>query len=185
MMLLRSFKEQKIRIIPKFAYNSKDYRMGQQRTEINNSWPMSEINPETTSKHAMRDHENFYENPGNIVEMQTITIHNFQMRIFLMPTLLLCVCLKMVSWRYGVGRGLIMDCLTDFWNTFYLSRTFGTTYKIPTLHHACQERERKPVAHILVFGWQRFKYLPNQLAPPFLYEALCLTSQTYSLIEAF
>lgn len=49
--------------------------MGQQMTENNNPEPMTEINPENTLNHAMPDHENFYENSENIVEMQTITIH--------------------------------------------------------------------------------------------------------------
>lgn len=85
----------------------------------------------------------------------------------------------------GVGSGLAMDCITDFWSKFYASRTSGTTYKIPTLHHAFQERQWKAVARIVAFGWQRFKYLPIQLAPPFLSEALSMSSQNCSLMETF
>ncbi|XP_029967711.1 uncharacterized protein LOC115403064 [Salarias fasciatus] len=85
----------------------------------------------------------------------------------------------------GIGSGLLMDCLTDFWNNFYASTTSGTTYKIPNLHHASQEEEWKAVARIVAFGWRRFKYLPIQLAPAFLYEALSVPSSTCSLMETF
>lgn len=85
----------------------------------------------------------------------------------------------------GVGSGLVMDCLTDFWANFYASRTSGTTYKSPTLHHAFQEREWKAVARIVAFGWHRFKYLPFEVAPPFLSESLSISSQNCSLMEAF
>jgi len=85
----------------------------------------------------------------------------------------------------GVGSGLVMDCLTDFWSNLYASRTSGTTYKIPTLHHAFQEREWKAVARTLAFGWQRFEYIPVQLAPPFLNEALSISSKNFSHMEVF
>lgn len=85
----------------------------------------------------------------------------------------------------GVGDGVFQDCLTEFWDIFYATRTCGTTYKIPTLHHAYQEREWEAVARIFAIGWVRFGYLPIQLAPPFLKEALSLPSPETSLIEVF
>lgn len=85
----------------------------------------------------------------------------------------------------GVGSGIALDCITDFWSKFYETKTSGTTYKIPDLHHAIQEREWGAVARIVPFGWQRLKYLPIQLAPPFLKEALSLTTKNCSLMEAF
>lgn len=76
--------------------------------------------------------------------------------------------------------------LTDFWGKFYLSRTSGTTFKVPTLHHAYKEREWEAVARIVAFGW-KYKYLPVQLAPPFLLEAFSIhpSTSTCSLMEAF
>ena len=53
------------------------------------------------------------------------------------------------------------------------------------MHHAFQEREWKAVARILAFGWQRFEYIPVQLAPPFLKEALSISSKNCSLMEVF
>lgn len=85
----------------------------------------------------------------------------------------------------GVGSGIIRDCLSDFWTTFYATKTCGTTYKIPSLHHTYQEREWAAVAHNLALGWQRFQYFPVQLAPPFLTEALSLCCSDSNLLEAF
>lgn len=53
------------------------------------------------------------------------------------------------------------------------------------MHHTFQKREWAAVARILAFGWQRFQYLPVQLAPPFLMEALSLSSFDNNLMEVF
>ncbi|XDV27595.1 hypothetical protein PO909_031099 [Leuciscus waleckii] len=85
----------------------------------------------------------------------------------------------------GIGDGVFQDCITEFWDTFFATRTCGTTYKIPTLHHSYQESEWEAVARIFAIGWLRFGYLPIQLAPPFLKEALSLPSPETSLMEVF
>lgn len=83
----------------------------------------------------------------------------------------------LVSWH--------RDCFTEFRDTFFATRTCGTTHKIPTLHHTYQESEWEAVARILASGWLRFGFLPIQLAPPFVKEALSLPSPETSLMEVF
>ncbi|KAL7373939.1 hypothetical protein ABVT39_017773 [Epinephelus coioides] len=140
--------------------------------------PLEVINQEASSNHTSTTSSsvNLYENPENIVEKQTIficTVHclsdmieAFSDENILDANIGFRHVLENGELENGVGSGLVMDCLTDFWSNFYASRTSRTTYKIPTLHHAFQEREWKAVVRILVFGWQRFEYLPVQLAPP-------------------
>lgn len=67
---------------------------------------------------------------------------------------------------------------------FYATKTCGTNYKIPILHHKFQEKEWTAVARILAFGWQKFQFFPVQLAPPFLTEALSLSCSD-NLLEDF
>ena len=112
----------------------------------------------------------FYENPENVVEKQTITIrhvHCIQDMVEAFSdknildanfTLGFRRLLENSELEMGVGSGVIMDCLTDFWSTSFATKTCGNTYK----------REWEAVARIVAFGWQMFKYLPAQLAPPFL-----------------
>ncbi len=47
------------------------------------------------------------------------------------------------------------------------------------------EKEWEAVARIFATGWVHFGYLPIQLAPPFLKEALSLPSPETSLMEVF
>lgn len=139
--------------------------------------------------------EAFFENPENIVEKTIIIIRKthcisdmveaFAEENILHANVGFRRILENGELENGVGSGIAMDCVTDFWNMFYETKTSGTTYKIPDLHHSFQEREWKAVAQILAFGWQRFKYLPMQLAPPFLKEALSLTTENCSLMESF
>ncbi|XP_041924294.1 uncharacterized protein LOC121688641 [Alosa sapidissima] len=137
----------------------------------------------------------FYENPENVAERQTLTIRSAHcmsdlIKAFSDPNILdanvsFQRVLENGDIENGVGNGLNMDCLTEFWGKFYLSRTCGTTFKVPTLHHTYKEREWEAVARIVAFGWQKYKYLPIELAPPFLLEAFSIPTSTCSLMEAF
>lgn len=139
---------------------------------------------------------NFFENPENVAEKQLLTIRSAHciadmITAFSDPNILDANItfervLENGDIENGVGRGLVLDCLTDFWTKFYLSRTSGTTFKVPNLHHTYKEREWEAVARIVAFGW-KFKYLPVQLARPFLLEAFSINQSTSSstLREAF
>ena len=136
----------------------------------------------------------FFANPENVVEKQVIVIRKthcvedmiqaFTNNNILDANILLKRVLERGEVEVGVGSGVMRDCLTDFWDVFYTTKTCGTTYKIPLLHHKFKEREWAAVARILAFGWQKFKFFPVQLAPPFLTEALSLSSDS-NLLEAF
>ncbi|XP_001338892.3 uncharacterized protein si:ch73-30l9.1 [Danio rerio] len=138
--------------------------------------------------------ESFFENPRNVTESETVVIRrvhcvNDMIQAFSDKNILHAnVTFKRVlengEEEAGIGDGVLQDCVTEFWHIFYATRTCGTTFKIPTLHHTYQEREWQAVARIFVLGWLRFGYLPIQLAPPFLKEALSLPSET-SLMEAY
>ncbi|XP_030593917.1 uncharacterized protein LOC115786048 isoform X2 [Archocentrus centrarchus] len=137
----------------------------------------------------------FFENPENIAEKQTIVIRQvhcvmdmveaFANENILDANISFRRVLENGEVEAGVGSGIIRDILTNFWNLFYATKTCGTTYKIPALHHSFQEREWAAVARVLAFGWHKFQYLPVQLAPPFLTQALSLSTSENNLVQAF
>lgn len=137
----------------------------------------------------------FFANPENVVEEEVIVIRKAQCLMDMIEAfsneniLDANISIRRVLERgeveAGVGSGVIRDCLTDFWDIFYTTKTSGTSYKIPNLHHKFKEREWTAVARILAFGWRRFQFFPVQLAPPFLSEALSLTCSDCNLLEAF
>lgn len=141
------------------------------------------------------DSDDFFDNAENIVERHIIIVRKthiipdmiaaFSQENILEASLGFRRVLETGFFEKGVGSGIAMDCVTDFWSNFYDTKTSGTTYKIPDLHHTMQEHEWKAVARIVAYGWQRFKYLPVQLAPPFLKEAFSLTTENCTLMEAF
>ncbi|XP_034019395.1 uncharacterized protein LOC117504121 [Thalassophryne amazonica] len=110
----------------------------------------------------------FFENPDNVAEKQLLTIRS-------------------------------AHCITDMINAFSdpnildANITFQRVLEngdiengVPTLHHAYKEREWEAVARIVAFGW-KYRYLPVQLARPFLLEAFSINPSTSSstLMEAF
>lgn len=138
------------------------------------------------------DSNSFFENPENVAEKQLITIRSAHCisdmtNAFSDPNILdvnitfQVRVLENGDIENGVGNGLVLD-----WLKFYLSSTSGTTFKVPTLHHAYKEREWAAVSRIVAFGW-KYRYLPVQLAPPFLLEAFSIdpSTSTSSLMEAF
>ncbi|XP_065110919.1 carbohydrate sulfotransferase 10 isoform X1 [Paramisgurnus dabryanus] len=137
----------------------------------------------------------FFENPRNVTESETIVVRRvhcvhdmiqaFSDKNILNANITFKRVLENGEEEAGIGDGVFQDCLTEFWETFFATRTCGTTYKIPTLHHTYQDREWEAVARIFAIGWLRFGYLPIQLAPPFLKEALSLPSSETSLMEVF
>lgn len=114
----------------------------------------------------------FFTNPENIVENQVIVIckthcivdmiEAFTDNCILDANISIRRVLERGEVEAGVGSGVTRDCLTDFWDSFYATKTCGTNYKIPILHHKFQEREWTAVARILAFGWQKFQFFPVQ-----------------------
>ena len=110
----------------------------------------------------------FFANPENIVEKQVIVIRKahcvvdminaFTDSCILDANISIRRVLELGEVEAGVGSGVTRDCLTDFWDMFYSTKTCGTNCKIPILHHKFQERERTAVACILAFGWQQFQF---------------------------
>ncbi|KAK3101325.1 hypothetical protein FSP39_002703, partial [Pinctada imbricata] len=82
------------------------------------------------------------------------------------------------------GGGVTRDTLSEFWNTFYDQCTLGTEAKVPCLRHDFGEREWTAIGKILLFGWEAQKYLPVNMARPFIEQ--CLYGKNFSsLQEAF
>ncbi|CAK6980758.1 uncharacterized protein si:ch73-30l9.1 [Scomber scombrus] len=136
----------------------------------------------------------FFADPDHIVEKQIIVnrkahclvdmIEAFTDNCILDANISIRPVLERGEDEAGVGSGVTRDCLTDFWDMFYATKTCGTNYKIPFLHHKFQDKEWTAVACILAFGWQKFQFFPVKLAPPFLTEALSLSCSD-NLLEAF
>lgn len=102
--------------------------------------------PQATDTQEPSNNDLFFENPRNVTESETVLIRrvhcvNDMIQAFSDKNILHAnVTIKRVlengEEEAGVGDGVFQDCLTEFWDTFYATRTCGTTYKIPTLHHA-------------------------------------------------
>lgn len=67
---------------------------------------------------------------------------------------------------------MFRDCITEFWTEFYERYTVGNDAKVPFIRHDFQIEEWQAVARIMVVGWKQARYLPVQLAAPFLEEVL-------------
>lgn len=80
--------------------------------------------------------------------------------------------------------GVVRDCLAEFWNEFYDECTMGSSFKVPFLRHDFGQQHWASVGRIIVFGWQKEKYLPVKIAPVILEQATfgCVKS---SIIENF
>ncbi|KAK7151691.1 hypothetical protein R3I94_008138 [Phoxinus phoxinus] len=151
--------------------------------------------PQATDSQEPTNRDSFFENPRHVTESETVMIRRvnyvsdmiqaFSDKNILDANVKFKRVLENGEEEAGIGDGVFQDCITEFWDTFFATRTCGTTYKIPTLHHTYQESEWEAVARIFAIGWLRFGYLPIQLAPPFLKEALSLPSPETSLMEVF
>ncbi|ROL42065.1 hypothetical protein DPX16_19512 [Anabarilius grahami] len=151
--------------------------------------------PQATDTQEPTNNDSFFENPRHVTESETViirrvhcvndVIQDFSDKNILHANVTFKRVLENGEEEAGIGDGVFRDCITEFWDIFFATRTCGTTYKIPTLHHTFQESEWEAVARIFAIGWLRFGYLPIQLAPPFLKEALSLPSPETSLMEAF
>lgn len=115
--------------------------------------PIVDSDPASTST------SDFFANPENIVKKQIIVIRQVHCVMDMVEAFTDKNILDNISFRRvldhgeleaGVRSGIIRHCLSDFWTTFYATKTCGRTYKIPTLHHTYQERES---GQLLLVSW--------------------------------
>ena len=64
--------------------------------------------------------------------------------------------------------GILRDCLTEYWDTFYMKRTLGHTLKVPALTHSVDGKRWEAVGKIMLVGYYYEKYFPTQIASCFL-----------------
>ena len=64
--------------------------------------------------------------------------------------------------------GILRDCLTEYWDTFYMNRTLGHTLKVPALTHSVDGKRWEAVGKIMLVGYYYEKYFPTQIASCFL-----------------
>ena len=79
--------------------------------------------------------------------------------------------------------GVLRDCLSEFWDSFYEQCTIGYDCKVPFLRHDYGEIEWNAVGKIIVFGWKQAKYFPIKLCRCLFEYALFNTNE--SLIQDF
>lgn len=124
--------------------------------------PVTEDLPQATDSQEPTNNETFFENPRNVIESETVVVRRvhcvndmiqaFSDKNILNANVTFKRLLENGEEEAGIGDGVFQDCLTEFWDTFFATRTCGTTYKIPTLHHTYQDREWEAVARILAIG---------------------------------
>lgn len=68
--------------------------------------------------------------------------------------------------------GVLRDCLSEYWNSFYTERTTGNKLKVPVLLHTVNGSRWQAVGKIIAIGYYFEKYYPSQLASCFLEYAL-------------
>jgi hypothetical protein len=64
--------------------------------------------------------------------------------------------------------GVLRDCLSEYWNSFYTNRTTGNQLKVPVLLHTVNGSRWSAVGKIIAIGYYFEKYYPSQLASCFL-----------------
>jgi hypothetical protein len=81
--------------------------------------------------------------------------------------------------------GVLRDCLTEFWNTFYDTCTTGCDTKVPYLRHDYSANDWKSIAHVLLVGWRLVDYLPRICLPFLQYSFNGTAAVSESLVEDF
>ena len=64
--------------------------------------------------------------------------------------------------------GILRDCLTEYWESFYMKRTLRHTLKVPALPHSVDGKRWEAVGKIMLVGYYYEKYFPTQIASCFL-----------------
>ena len=64
--------------------------------------------------------------------------------------------------------GVLRDCLTEAWNTFYELYTLGNEGKVPQVRHDLKGDACRAIGRLISIGWRQEKYLPIKLSKPFM-----------------
>lgn len=80
--------------------------------------------------------------------------------------------------------GVLRDCLTQFWSTFYEMYTEGTQMKIPVVSEDLQEEHWIAIAKVLKVGWKQEHYFPIKLARSFM-EKCIFNEHITDIVESF
>ena len=67
---------------------------------------------------------------------------------------------KVIAENGEDSGGVLRDCLTEFWETFYLRYTVGDKAKVPTTVHTLGSKEWEAIGQILVLGFKTEGYFP-------------------------
>ena len=67
---------------------------------------------------------------------------------------------KVIAENREDSRGVLRDCLTEFWETFYLRYTVGDKAKVPITVHTLGSKEWEAMGQILVLGFKTEGYFP-------------------------
>lgn len=80
--------------------------------------------------------------------------------------------------------GILRDALSEYWGTFYMKCTAGSTLKVPMTRHDMKDQWEN-VATVMVLGYNTVEYFPIVLVKPFLYYCLGLEIDEDELFTAF
>lgn len=80
--------------------------------------------------------------------------------------------------------GILRDALSEYWGTFFMKCTAGSTLKVPMTRHDMKD-EWQNVAKVMVLGYNIVQYFPIVLAKPFLCYCLGLEIDEDELFTAF
>ena len=67
---------------------------------------------------------------------------------------------KVIAENGEDSGGVLRDCLTEFWETFYLRYTVGDKVKVPITVHTLGSKEWEAIGQILVLGFKTEGYFP-------------------------
>lgn len=80
--------------------------------------------------------------------------------------------------------GILRDALSEYWGTFFVKCTAGSTLKVPMTRHDMKD-EWQNVAKVMVLGYNIVQYFPIVLAKPFLCYCLGLEIDEDELFTTF
>lgn len=80
--------------------------------------------------------------------------------------------------------GILRDALSEYWGTFFMKCTAGSTLKVPMTRHDMKD-EWENVAKVMVLGYNIVQYFPIVLAKPFLCYCLGLEIDEDELFTVF
>lgn len=89
--------------------------------------PVTEDLPQATDSQEPTNNETFFENPRNVIESENSCSSQSSHKNILNANVTFKRLLENSEEEAGNGDGVFQDCLTEFWDTFFATRTCGTT----------------------------------------------------------